>query len=170
MSAHSTALSCRLLEERVSSLTLTRSHSWTMWGLGFRLSGVCLEATWHNPEGRRLGGQQRPATWERGRSHWSQGRGVKIHRSGWVTWVWWRRAGVQHAGRQGGRAVTPAILGSGVAMQRAARERLPAAGRQACQFCYTVLWLQSSFQKVCGGLGPSSIKAPLPSQGCVKQV
>lgn len=27
---------------------------------------LCLpEATWHNPEGRTLGGQQKPATWER---------------------------------------------------------------------------------------------------------
>lgn len=29
----------------------------------------------------------------------------------------------------------------------------PAVVCQACQSCYTVVWLQSCFQKVCGGLG-----------------
>lgn len=32
----------------------------------------------------------------------------------WVTWVWWRRARVQHAWSWGGRAVAWAILGSGL--------------------------------------------------------
>lgn len=93
----------------------------------------------------------------------------------WVTWIWWRRARVQHAWSWGGRAVAWAILGSGLAIQSPCREGLPslcweapAAGCQACQFCYTVVWLQSSFQKVCGGLGLKPNQSPTSLSGLHK--
>lgn len=107
--------------------------------------------------GRTLRGQQKRATWERRQSHWSA----------WVTWVRWR---------QGGKfAVAWAILGSGLAIQPPCRERLPsgcweapAASCQACQFCDIVVWLQSSFQKVCRGLGLQLNQSPTSLSGLRK--
>jgi hypothetical protein len=148
-------------------------------GTGVLFIRVCLEAVWHHGEGRTLGGQQKPATWERGMVplvlgevplEWGRATGVV-----WVTWVWWRRAGVQRAWSWGGRAIAWAILGSGLAIQSPSREGLPsvcweapAAGCQACPFCYTVVWLRSSFQKVCGGLGLQHNQSPTSLSGLHK--